>query len=222
MTTELQPRDESVRETVVQIQESKEVTGKFGQQWELKVRWPWMTDPKHEATVWVNVSDVPRCPPPGLYNVLIAHKSLVQAKQGTHDGSRDFMWHWSILKFVSKADAMPTQTPAASGNGPQSPPQRVRDDGSAVFRTKEELRWTEAYHMAARVAWSSEMEFTPGWQDYLSAWAGWFYNELAAVDAPAAEPDPEIYGEPAYVNMDEPEMPPPVADAEEPGDTLPF
>ena len=218
MTTELQPRDESVRETVVQIQESKEVTGKFGQQWELKVRWPWMTDPKHEATVWVNVSDVPRCPPPGLYNVLIAHKSLVQAKQGTHDGSRDFMWHWSILKFVSKADAMPTQTPAASGNGPQSQPQRVRDDGSAVFRTKEELRWTEAYHMAARVAWSSEMEFIPGWQDYLSAWAGWFYNELAAVDAPAAEEPEEAYADPG--NGTEPDMPPPLD--EEPGDTLPF
>ena len=119
---------------------------------------------------------------------------------------------------LATEDEVPTQTPAASGNGPQSQPQRVRDDGSAVFRTKEELRWTEAYHMAARVAWSSEMEFTPGWQDYLSAWAGWFYNELAAVDAPAAEEPEEAYADPG--NGTEPDMPPPLD--EEPGDTLPF
>jgi len=46
-------------------------------------------------------------------------------------------------------------------------------------RSKEEMRWTEAYHMATRITpLLGDMTIT----DFVSQWAKWFYKELEAVD----------------------------------------
>lgn len=186
MTTE-------TKEVVVTIQESKATEGRNGPQWELKVRWPWTNPDSHFSdTVWLDHKDFKRQPPPGAFNVVVAQKSLKKKRDGsTHDGSLPWMWNYSITKFLSAAE-MPTQTqqPAASGNtAPLVPQSGSQDD---YRRSKEEMRWTEAYHMATRMVGPfTEMEVpemvVQEQEALIVSWAGWFYNELAASTAPISD-----------------------------------
>jgi len=46
-------------------------------------------------------------------------------------------------------------------------------------RSKEEMRWTEAYHMATRmIGIFGELSFTPEVEDKLTEWAEFFYAKL--------------------------------------------
>lgn len=96
----------------------------------------------------------------------------------------------------------PQQAAGTASAGGQYQPQRpTRPDGEEVFRTKEELRWTEAYHMATRLNNNWEVQLNPGitLKTFLTEWADWFYIQLAEGqphgyegDAPETEPqDPE-------------------------------
>ena len=79
-------------------------------------------------------------------------------------------------------------------------PAPVRDDGQEVYRTKEELRWTEALHMATRVNHTDILETAP----FFMNWANYFYDLL--VVGPQAT---ESHGDEKF-------------DAEPPIDDLPF
>ena len=57
---------------------------------------------------------------------------------------------------LAKEDEIPTETPYDSPMPPpvdsQSQPRPTRPDGEEIFRSKEELRWTEACHIASNIS----------------------------------------------------------------------
>ncbi len=104
-----------------------------------------------------------------------------------------------IRKAVLAEDGeIPVQQPGANGEGQQI------DSQSDYRRSKEEMRWTEAYHMASRVATAVQTSeaSVQDWEASLVGWAGWFYNELADADKPNDQ-QPE---EPA-TEQPEPDLP---------------
>jgi len=125
------------------------------------------------------------------------------------------------IRIAAPEEQVPAQQPAASGNTPQT---GSLDD---YRRSKEEMRWTEAYHMATRIIpgrgegmLNRKIDDGPeedaAMEAYLVSWAGWFYNELVACTEPTSDQAEE---DGPYQASEEPEMPPPV---DEPGDDLPF
>lgn len=137
------------------------------------------------------------------------------------DGS-DGLWRDIKRARLATPDEIPAQQPATSASEPQSSPQSrpVRPDGGGIFRTKEELRYTEAYHMATRIVGIPMGDQTASQddiQEFIVSWANWFYNELAVAGSSATQ-EPEA-GNPAHINMEEPETPPPT---DKPKDELPF
>lgn len=186
------------QETVVQIQKSEEVQGRNGLQWQLTVRWPWTNpDPKFTDTVYLEQKDVAKQPPPGTFNVLVSRRSLKKSKGTPHDGGQDWMWNYYINKFLSQAEAMPV----SNGNAPQTGSQ---DD---YRRSKGEMRWTEALHLA--VTFSHESP------EVVLENARWFYEQLC--NPPEPNGDGNLWHE-----TEEPEMPPPPEEAPDDIDDLPF
>ena len=106
---------------------------------------------------------------------------------------------------------MPAQQPTVTRNTPQTGSQ---DD---YRRSKEEIRWTEAMHMAARLA--SRCPDDEELEPFLIAWTGWFYNELAAVSNPVS--DEPVSEEPIFEEPEMPTLPDTVPD-EEPPPSDPF
>lgn len=121
---------------------------------------------------------------------------LATKEHGTANPYRDV-----VQVREATADEIPdSPPPMAQGqqNGSQGSERPKRSDGEEVFRTKEELRWTEAYHMATRIV---DNEKTPDeMESYIVGWAGWFYNELANAGTPKELPDNE---ESNYVALEE-------------------
>ena len=79
------------------------------------------------------------------------------------------------------------ETPVASTPSPGYPSQ------DEFRRSKDEMRWTEAYHMATRLIGTRDDE--EAIDTFLVAWAGWFYNELASTghDVPTPpQQEPEV------------------------------
>ena len=114
------------------------------------------------------------------------------------DGSKDFHYFWDVEEWNTTA---PVTAPVAGGN----------DDDR--FRTKEELRWTEAMHMAVRVLGSNAAGSKPG----ILNWAEYFYETLE--HPPVAEVPPETQEELPFTPEEEPpsaEGPPPETQAKAP------
>ena len=118
---------------------------------------------------------------------------------------------------LAEPEEIPAQEPASNSNAPQTGSQ---DD---YRRSKQEMRWTEAYHMATRIVPPRGLKIVDRvlgdeqpeqdaamMEAFISGWASWFYNELASVGNTEHE---------APTEPGEPEMPPP---ADEPEDNLPF
>jgi hypothetical protein len=91
----------------------------------------------------------------------------------TSDGSRPYHYFWDIAEWGSSTSA---STKA------QRP---TRSDGTEVFRTKEELRWTEAMHMAVQTAsWNIQTN-----HEAFHDLATLFYAQLS--NPPGAQQEPQ-------------------------------
>ena len=94
-----------------------------------------------------------------------------------YDGSKDFHYFWDVEEWNTAAPL----TPAASSNGNQD----------EYRRSKTEMRWTEALHLATRVN-GPETVNNEHVRIYLRDWAEWFYEQLArppGVDQQPTESD---------------------------------
>ena len=89
------------------------------------------------------------------------------------DGTRDFHYFWDVEEWNTRAPA----TVAESDNG---------DDR---FRTKEELRWTEAMHIAVRCRGVVPVPDGLLERTTIVEWALWFYETLSY--PPVADPPEE-------------------------------
>jgi hypothetical protein len=86
---------------------------------------------------------------------------------------------------LAHEDEIPAQE---AQNGSQSQPRLKREDGQEIFRTKEELRWTEALHMA--IARRSD---EPNYDNLLDV-ANWFYQVLqTGPDIPLDGPEKPVH-----------------------------
>ena len=137
--------------------------------------------------------------------------NVIKSRDGTpFDGSRDYHYYWEVAYWNGVANPMlgpaPSQPPAqarsAAGGPPpqqqqapptQAPPPQQQSAGFKSkddFRTKEELRWTEAWKMAVRLAAVPHFGIS-GMAD-LELHARTFYGHLDATPAPyCAEHDTE-------------------------------
>ncbi len=121
--------------TTMNIEKISDVEGRDGLQWELQVKWPWTN--KYPDKVWLDQGG--EKPTVGAHNVQV-HKTGYKKKedQTYYDGNQGWMFNYKVDSFGGEGHQ-------ASPNGHTGAPAS-RDD---IFRTKEELRWTEALHMAS-------------------------------------------------------------------------
>ena len=100
---------------------------------------------------------------------------------GKGDGSQDYHYFWEIEEWDTK------QTPDTPNTGWSAPPNGQRPSGTnsqdEFRRSKEEMRWTEALHMATTMVArepGTVLQVRPDVTD----WAEWFYEQIAASPAP--------------------------------------
>ena len=124
----------STVERTVSVTISEATITKRGEEsyWRLKLEVPWSNFPIPTAM-----------PVEWAEQVLGGESYSVKMRRGrlikdSYDGSRDYHYYWDIIEWDTQPPAETTR-PVASG---------THDDR---FRTKEELRWTEAMHIAARL-----------------------------------------------------------------------
>ncbi len=134
--------------TTMTIEKTSNVDGRDGPQWELQVKWPWSNE--YPDKVWLALATF-EMPNLGAHNVLVHRTGYKKKKDGTYyDGNQGWMFNYKVDSF--------------GGNGPQASPNGhtgapgSRDD---IFRTKEELRWTEALHLASRLTGANPTEEDP-------------------------------------------------------------
>jgi len=117
---------------------------------------------------------------------LVAGESYkVQLATKDHGGAQPYRDVMHVRLAEPTEIDTPLQVVGGAVRGSQGSVRPLRPDGEEIFRTKEELRWTEAYHMAVQMA-SRECE---GRTSLIRDWADWFYNELANVGTPPEEPE---------------------------------
>jgi hypothetical protein len=86
---------------------------------------------------------------------------------------------------VANPDEIP-DTPPPATNGARNGSSGSQDE---YRRSKEEMRWTEAYHMATRITVADDPD-SNNRESNLVGWAGWFYNELVRVGStPPEQPE---------------------------------
>ena len=106
---------------------------------------------------------------------------------GKGDGSQDYHYFWEVEEWDTR------EAPSTSGATHPAPYEGQRPSGTngqdEFRRSKEEMRWTEALHMA-----TATVARQPGRvaREDVTEWAGWFYEQIAAVpDTPAAHASPQ-------------------------------
>ena len=103
-------------------------------------------------------------------------RGRLKEKDGqTEDGSRDYHYWWDLDEWDTKE-----QAPVSQGNtGPGG-------DRSDIFRLKEELRWTEAWHIVSRMGWCDRSTSV----EEMRTAALEIYNELENPPEPSS-PEPQ-------------------------------
>lgn len=111
-------------------------------------------------------------------------------------GDKDHHYFWNCQEWATDEPltelAPITQTDAAQGNTPRQPGSNPQDD---YRRSKEEMRWTEAVHLATRLlsgnmmpqSWATGIPMGKSVGAYIMEWATWYYNTI--IDGP---PEPEL------------------------------
>ncbi len=175
--------------TTMTIEKVSAVEGRDGGQWELQVKWPWTNE--YPDKIWLDQATF-EMPKNGAHNVLI-HKAGYKKKKdgGYYDGNQGWMFNYRLDSFGGEG---------ASPNGHTGAPSS-RDD---IFRSKEELRWTEAMHIASSLLAGS---YPPGEglvgetiemaeRLYQALEAGYPHLPQVPTEAPAPEHYCQEHGEP--------------------------
>jgi hypothetical protein len=94
----------------------------------------------------------------------------IQLATKEHGGSQPYR---DVMRVrLAETNEIPNVPPPTSNGARNGSQDEYR-------RSKEEMRWTEAYHMAARIAIALLQSENEDKEAFIIGWAGWFYNELA-------------------------------------------
>ena len=166
--------------TTMTIEKISDVEGNNGPQWELQVKWPWTNN--YPDKIWLDKAAFEK-PENKSHNVLVNKAGYKKKQDGTYyDGDLGWMFNYRLDSF--------------GGDGHQAAPKGhtgAAGDRGDIFRTKEELRWTEALHMASRLAASSpanlllDHTLDMGEQLYQALEAG--YPHLESAQPPTTAPE---------------------------------
>ena len=157
--------------TTIEIKSVAEADGKQGPQWQLEVLYPWT---QYAAKTWVEQEDFPSIKA-GMYEAVVEKKN----QKSNTDGSQPFHWNYRILELKP-----------VSATAPQESGYKQAVERGQYQRSKEEMRWTEAMHMATRMCPIEEEDSGRLTSDALLQWATWFYNRLDQ-DVPQRSPEPD-------------------------------
>ena len=130
----------STVERTVSVTISEATIAKRGdeEQWRLKIHVPWSNYPIPTSM-----------PHEWAQQILGGETHLIKVRRGrlvkeTYDGSRDYHYYWDVIEWNA-----PDESASSSVSTITRPSTSAAHDDR--FRTKEELRWTEAMHIAAHL-----------------------------------------------------------------------
>ena len=108
--------------TTVNVKSVAGTSGNNGPQWQLQgCRYPWSNPnrPDIVSSLWIEQSDYPEQPSPGMYRVEVVMTAMVNKADGSmYDGSRYWMHKYKCLRLiepVNKMDAVPDFNAAVDG-----------------------------------------------------------------------------------------------------------
>lgn len=200
MTMEQQPRvyrmEQGQVETATQAAKKTRDGGEV-YVWKLKLKCPSISE--YAITTDMSADCAARVVANEFANVCLMRGRLRNQDQ---DGSRDFHYWWEVATWNGVPNSL-TPQPPADYNFQQPPIQRGQSPGGASpthsasagsnnnadkWRSKEEIRWTEAWKMATRLA--AIPHFSISGMDDLLATATTINNHLDSVNPRPPEPPP--------------------------------
>lgn len=153
--------------------------------WKLKLLCP---------TIWPRYAIPCQMPSDRASQIIAGQDVKVKMQRGRirkeeFDGSRDTDYYWDIIEWdtqeqTTAAPARPAPAPGRST--PAGSPGPAYAPESDFRRSKEEMRKTEAWHVASRLAGPWQLND----MDSLRNLVDEVYNDLAAVDPPPAKAAP--------------------------------
>ena len=139
--------------TTVNVKSVAGTSGNNGPQWQLQgCRYPWSNPnrPDIVSSLWIEQSDYPEQPSPGMYRVEVVMTAMVNKADGSmYDGSRYWMHKYKCLRLiepVNKMDAVPDFNAAVDGYASTAPSSNGHQGGGTPGQptgaspyTKDEL-----------------------------------------------------------------------------------
>jgi hypothetical protein len=145
--------------TTVNVKSVAGTSGNLGPQWQLQgCRYPWSNPnrPDIVSSLWIEQSDHPEQPSPGMYRVEVVMTAMVNKADGSmYDGSRYWMHKYKCLRLiepVNKMDAVPDFNAAVDGYASTAPSSNGHQGGGTPGQPTGASRYTKDELIVRQVA----------------------------------------------------------------------